>query len=116
MNFSPQGIHLGMFWPPRPEKAYFCVCGKYLRFPEPERRGWQNHPLNSPGRRSGPAWIDADPQQSSMKWSTFRAGENRFRVVAMAKPTLHKDLGPIYADYTDIVIDGPPRIHIWRNP
>ena len=55
--------------------------------------------------------IDADPQQSSMKWSTFRAGENRFSVVAMAKPTLHKELGPIYSDYTDIVIDGPPRIH-----
>ena len=55
--------------------------------------------------------IDADPQQSSMKWSTFRAGENRFSVVAMAKPTLHKELGPIYTDYTDIVIDGPPRIH-----
>src|SRR5271156_5901300 len=34
--------------------------------------------------------IDADPQQSSMKWSTFKAGENRFSVVAMAKPTLHK--------------------------
>lgn len=49
--------------------------------------------------------IDADPQQSSMKWSTFRAGENRFSVVAMAKPTLHKELGPIYADYTDIVIE-----------
>ncbi len=29
----------------------------------------------------------------------------------MAKPTLHKELGPIYTDYTDIVIDGPPRIH-----
>jgi chromosome partitioning protein len=55
--------------------------------------------------------IDADPQQSSMKWSTFRAGENRFSVVSMAKPTLHKELGPIYADYTDIVIDGPPRVH-----
>ena len=29
----------------------------------------------------------------------------------MAKPTLHKELPPIYADYTDIVIDGPPRFH-----
>ena len=52
--------------------------------------------------------IDADPQQSAMKWSTFRAGENKFSVIAMAKPTLHKELTPIYADYTDIVIDGPP--------
>jgi len=55
--------------------------------------------------------IDADPQQSSMKWSTFMAGKNRFSVIAMAKATLHRELGPIYADYTDIVIDGPPRIH-----
>ena len=29
----------------------------------------------------------------------------------MAKPTLHKELPPIYADYDDIVIDGPPRVH-----
>ena len=43
-----------------------------------------------------------------MKWSTFRAGKNKFSVIAMAKPTLHKELTPIYADYTDIVIDGPP--------
>ena len=55
--------------------------------------------------------IDADPQQSAMKWSTFRAGENKFSVIAMAKPTLHKELTPIYADYTNIVIDGPPRFH-----
>ena len=55
--------------------------------------------------------VDADPQQSAMKWSTFRAGENKFSVIAMAKPTLHKELAPIYADYTDIVIDGPPRVH-----
>jgi hypothetical protein len=36
----------------------------------------------------------------------FRAGENRFSVVAMAKPTLHKELAPISADYGDVVIDG----------
>ena len=55
--------------------------------------------------------IDADPQQSAMKWSTFRAGENKFSVIAMAKPTLHKELPPISADYIDVVIDGPPRVH-----
>src|ERR1017187_9015739 len=55
--------------------------------------------------------IAADPQQSSLKWSTFRAGENRYRVSPMAKPTRHKQLGPIHPDYTDIVIDGSPRIH-----
>ena len=55
--------------------------------------------------------IDADPQQTAMKWSTFRAGENGFSVIAMPKPTLHKDLPSISADYNDIVIDGPPRVH-----
>jgi cellulose biosynthesis protein BcsQ len=48
--------------------------------------------------------IDAYPQQSAMKWSAFRAGENKFSVIAVAKPTLHKELTPIYTDYTDIVI------------
>ena len=62
-------------------------------------------------RRSRVLLIDADPQQTAMKWSTFRTGENRFSVIAMAKPTLHKELPPIYADYEDIVIDGPPRVH-----
>ena len=62
-------------------------------------------------RRSRVLLIDADPQQTAMKWSTFRTGENRFSVIAMAKPTLHKELPPIYADYDDIVIDGPPRVH-----
>ena len=62
-------------------------------------------------RRSRVLLIDADPQQTAMKWSTFRAGENRFSVIAMAKPTLHKELPPIYTDYDDIVIDGPPRVH-----
>ena len=62
-------------------------------------------------RRSRVLLIDADPQQTAMKWSTLRAGEHGFSVIAMATPTLHKELPPISVDYTDIVIDGPPRIH-----
>ena len=54
--------------------------------------------------------IDADPQQSAMKWAGIRAGENRFSVIGMAKPTLHKEMSPIAADYSDVVIDGPPRV------
>jgi chromosome partitioning protein len=54
--------------------------------------------------------IDADPQQSSMKWSTLRAGEITFNVVGMAKPTLHKEIAAIATDYTHVVIDGPPRV------
>ena len=56
-------------------------------------------------RRSRVLLIDADPQQTAMKWSTFQAGKHGFSVVAMATPTLHKELPPITADYS------PPRIH-----
>lgn len=54
--------------------------------------------------------IDADPQQSAMKWSTIRPGEPRFSVIGMAKATLHKEMASICADYDDVVIDGPPRV------
>jgi chromosome partitioning protein len=54
--------------------------------------------------------IDADPQQSAMKWSSVRAGENAFSVIGMAKPTLHRDIVSLCADYGNIVIDGPPRV------
>ena len=62
-------------------------------------------------RRSRVLLIDADPQQTAMKCPPSRLGKHGFSVVAMATPTLHKELPPIAADYTDIVIDGPPRIH-----
>jgi len=54
--------------------------------------------------------IDADPQQSAMKWSSVRAGESAFSVIGMAKPTLHRDIISLCADYGNIVIDGPPRV------
>src|SRR5882724_11096702 len=54
--------------------------------------------------------IDADPQQSAMKWSTMRAGEPRFTVIGMAKSTLHKEIASLGADYDHVVIDGPPRV------
>ena len=45
------------------------------------------------------------------KWAGIRAGENGFSVVGMARPSLHKELEPLAADYDHVVIDGPPRIH-----
>ncbi len=54
--------------------------------------------------------IDADPQQSAMKWSSVRAGDSTFSVIGMAKPTLHRDIVSLCADYGNIVIDGPPRV------
>jgi len=52
--------------------------------------------------------IDADPQHSSMKWSSVRAGQERpatFSVIGKAMPTLHKEIGPLYSNYDHIVPD-----------
>jgi chromosome partitioning protein len=54
--------------------------------------------------------IDADPQQSAMKWSAVRSGEITFSVIGMAKATLHKEIVSLSADYDHVVIDGPPRV------
>ena len=53
--------------------------------------------------------IDADPQGSSMSWSTLRDKVD-FTVVGLPKATLHKELKSLAADYDDVVIDGPPRL------
>jgi chromosome partitioning protein len=54
--------------------------------------------------------IDADPQQSAMKWSTVRSGRVDFAVIGMAKATLHKEIVSLGANYDHVVIDGPPRV------
>ena len=53
--------------------------------------------------------IDADPQGSSLSWSTIREAVE-FTVVGLPKATLHKELEALAADYDDVVIDGPPRL------
>lgn len=53
--------------------------------------------------------IDADPQGSSLAWSAIRQ-EHTFPVIGLAKATLHKDIIALAADYTHVVIDGPPRL------
>ena len=55
--------------------------------------------------------VDADPQGSSLAWSSAREGDPLFPVIGMAKPTLHKDLPTIAADYDMVVIDGAPRVN-----
>lgn len=50
--------------------------------------------------------IDADPQGSSLSWSTIRK-EVEFTVVGLPKATLHKELESLAVDYDDVVIDGP---------
>jgi chromosome partitioning protein len=55
--------------------------------------------------------IDADPQASAMAWSSTRESEPPFAVVGMAKPTLHRDLPRLAADYDVAIIDGAPRVN-----
>jgi chromosome partitioning protein len=55
--------------------------------------------------------VDADPQGSSLAWSSARELEPLFQVVGMAKPTLHRDLPEIAKDYDMVVLDGAPRVN-----
>lgn len=55
--------------------------------------------------------VDADPQGSALAWSSARAAPPIFPVVGMAKPSLHRDLPAIAADYDMTVIDGAPRVN-----
>lgn len=53
--------------------------------------------------------IDADPQGSALAWSNCR-DDVKFTVVGMAKPTIHKEIEKLAANYDDVIIDGPPRV------
>ena len=55
--------------------------------------------------------VDADPQGSALAWSSAREAEPLFPVVGMAKPTLHRELPNLAANYHFIVIDGAPRVN-----
>jgi chromosome partitioning protein len=55
--------------------------------------------------------VDADPQGSSLAWSSARESDPLFPVVGMAKPTLHRDLPEVARDYDVVVIDGAPRVN-----
>ena len=55
--------------------------------------------------------VDADPQGSALAWSSARAAPPIFPVVGMAKPSLHRDLPAVAADYDVTVIDGAPRVN-----
>jgi chromosome partitioning protein len=55
--------------------------------------------------------VDADPQGSSLAWSSAREIDPLFPVVGMAKPTLHKDMPELSRDYDVTIIDGAPRVN-----
>lgn len=55
--------------------------------------------------------VDADPQASSLAWSSARQAEPLFPVIGMAKPSLHRDMPAVAAPYDMVVIDGAPRVN-----
>ena len=55
--------------------------------------------------------VDADPQGSALAWSSARQLPPIFPVIGMAKPSLHRDLPEIAADYDVTIIDGAPRVN-----
>lgn len=61
------------------------------------------------GRRT--LLVDADPQGSALTWSSVREKPPLFPIIGMPKPTLHKELPAVAADYDTTVIDGAPRVN-----
>ncbi len=55
--------------------------------------------------------VDADPQGSALDWSASRNDDSLFPVIGLPKPTLHRELPKLEADYNFIIIDGPPRVY-----
>jgi len=53
-------------------------------------------------------FIDADPQMSSLDWSTVRTRPPLFNVVSMPRNTLHSQLPTLSVNYQWTIIDGPP--------
>ena len=54
--------------------------------------------------------VDADPQGSARDWAAARESQPPFTVIGLDRPTIHRDLPAIAANYDYVVIDGPPRI------
>ena len=53
--------------------------------------------------------VDADPQGSARDWAAARVDAPLFPVIGLDRPTLHRDLPSLAADYQHVVVDGPPR-------
>lgn len=55
--------------------------------------------------------IDADPQGSALDWSAARLVAPLFPVAGIPKASLHKELPGLAANYSIVLIDGPPRVN-----
>jgi len=54
--------------------------------------------------------VDADPQQSSLKWSTYREAKASFDVISLPSKYLPRDLSSISQNYDFVIIDGPHNV------
>lgn len=54
--------------------------------------------------------LDSDPQGSARDWAAARNEQPPFTVIALDRPTIHRDLPTMATDYDHVVIDGPPRV------
>jgi chromosome partitioning protein len=55
--------------------------------------------------------IDADPQTSALDWSAARTGNHLFPVAGLPKASLNKELPSLAANFSTVIIDGPPRVY-----
>src|SRR5689334_2385701 len=55
--------------------------------------------------------VDADPQASALSWSSLRERDPLFAVIAMARPTLHREIPAIAAKFDVVIIDGGPGVN-----
>lgn len=55
--------------------------------------------------------IDADTQGSALGWSAAREAAALFPVAGLPKASLHKELPDLAANYTYVLIDGPPWVY-----
>lgn len=52
--------------------------------------------------------IDADPQSSSLDWSTQREEKSPFSVLGFPKKVLHREIPSLSSGYAWTIVDGPP--------
>ncbi len=55
--------------------------------------------------------VDADPQGSGLDWAASRETDALFPMVGLPKPTIHRELPKLAANFDWVVIDGPPRVY-----
>ena len=54
--------------------------------------------------------VDSDPQGSVRDWASVREDTPPFHIIGMDRPTIHRDLPEMTANYDHIIIDAPPRV------